>query len=184
MAFLNAFVALLGYYAAAALVDRPSVGRLKLQQYGFLVTGTLFCLCGYLKDSISNVWLISMYLGSSFFGQCGPNCTTFLIPAEVFPTEKRTMCHGFSAAAGKIGALVAAIMFNYLSESGMFLISGYCSFLAWFITYLTIPETVTLDLHQLDKKWRLTQAGEQHDYDGAANDPKHMSTLERWSMYR
>ena len=73
VALLNAFVSLLGYYAAAALVDRPKIGRLKLQQYGFLLTGTLFCLCGYLRENISTVWLVIMYLGSSFFGQVSPS---------------------------------------------------------------------------------------------------------------
>lgn len=86
---LNAFIALLGYYAAAAIVDDPDVGRLALQQTGFIITGTLFVLCGCLNDRISSTWLVVMYFGSSFFGQCGPNCTTFLIPAEVFPTSKR-----------------------------------------------------------------------------------------------
>jgi hypothetical protein len=125
-----------------------------------------------------------MYFGSSFFGQCGPNCTTFLIPAEIFPTEMRTMCHGISAACGKIGALIAAIVFNHLSESGMFLISGYCSFLAWLVTWITIPESATLDLHQIDQKWRLALAGKVHDYRGAANDFRHMSTWERWNLGR
>ena len=182
VALLNAFIALIGYYAAAALVDKPSVGRLKLQQYGFLVTGTLFCLCGYLRDQLSTFWLVVMYFGSSFFGQCGPNCTTFLIPAEIFPTEMRTMCHGISAAAGKLGALTAAIMFNYLTESGMFLVSGYCSFLACLVTFLTIPESSTLDLHELDKKWILTLSGRMDEYRGDANDFRHMSTWERCTM--
>lgn len=39
---LNAFVALLGYYAAAAIVDDPDCGRLTLQQTSFIITGTLF----------------------------------------------------------------------------------------------------------------------------------------------
>ena len=84
---INAFVALLGYYAAAMIVDKPTIGRLRLQQTGFVITGTLFLICGFLSESLSSTTLVIIYLGSSFFGQCGPNCTTFLIPAEVFPTE-------------------------------------------------------------------------------------------------
>lgn len=86
-AAINAFVALLGYYAAALIVDNPIVGRLRLQQTGFIITGTLFLICGFLSEHLSSTTLVVIYLGSSFFGQCGPNCTTFLIPAEVFPTE-------------------------------------------------------------------------------------------------
>ena len=84
---INAFVALLGYYAAALIVDKPTIGRLRLQQTGFVITGTLFLICGFLSEHLSSTTLVIIYLGSSFFGQCGPNCTTFLIPAEVFPTE-------------------------------------------------------------------------------------------------
>eukprot|EP00984_Skeletonema_dohrnii_P026992 scaffold16422_cov78-Skeletonema_dohrnii-CCMP3373.AAC.1 len=84
---INAFVALLGYYAAAMIVDKPTIGRLRLQQTGFVITGTLFLICGFLSEHLSSTTLVIIYLGSSFFGQCGPNCTTFLIPAEVFPTE-------------------------------------------------------------------------------------------------
>ena len=87
-ATLNAFVALLGYYCAAALIDE--VGRVRLQQYGFLLTGFLFCCCGFFYDKLPTNWLVAMYFGSSFFGQCGPNATTFVIPAEIFPTGMRT----------------------------------------------------------------------------------------------
>eukprot|EP00978_Attheya_sp_CCMP212_P026790 scaffold88801_cov55-Attheya_sp.AAC.5 len=149
-ATLNALVALLGYFVAALIIDKPVVGRLRLQQWG-----------------------------SSFFGQCGPNATTFLIPAEIFPTEMRTMCHGISASAGKVGALIAAILFNYVSGVQMFLISGYASFAASFITFLAIPETSTLDLYEIDRRWRMIIDGRKMDYDGPANNPEHLSFYER-----
>jgi hypothetical protein len=80
-AALNAFVALLGYIGAAILLDHPQAGRLRLQQYGFLVTGALFVGCGFFHDKLSSGWLILMYFASSFVGQLGPNATTFLIPS-------------------------------------------------------------------------------------------------------
>jgi MFS family permease len=176
---LNALVALLGYFVAALIVDKPAVGRLRLQQWGFLFTGFLFCACGIFYNKLSNSSLVVMYLGSSFFGQCGPNATTFLIPAEIFPTEMRTMCHGISASAGKVGALIAAILFNYVSGVQMFLISGYASFAACFITFVAIPETSTLDLYEIDRRWRMIIDGRKMDYDGPANNPEHLSFYER-----
>jgi MFS family permease len=176
---INAFVALMGYYAAAAVIDDPDVGRLTLQQVGFIITGTLFLLCGSLSDRLSSTWLVIIYFGSSFFGQCGPNCTTFLIPAEIFPTEMRTMCHGISASAGKLGALIASILFNFITEKQLFLFSGYASFIACCITFMTIPETTTLDLYEIDKQWRMILDGKKFDYEGPANDPKHLSFYER-----
>jgi hypothetical protein len=66
---INAFVALLGYYVAAAIIDDPDIGRLTLQQIGFIITGTLFLLCGCLSDRLPSTWLVIIYFGSSFFGQ-------------------------------------------------------------------------------------------------------------------
>lgn len=176
---INAFVALLGYYVAAAIIDDPDVGRLTLQQLGFIISGTLFLICGCLNERLSSTWLVIIYFGSSFFGQCGPNCTTFLIPAEIFPTEMRTTCHGMSASAGKLGALIASIMFNFVSEKGLFLFSGYASFIACCITFMTIPETTTLDLYEIDKQWRMILDGKKFEYEGPASDPKHLSFYER-----
>ena len=42
----------------------------------------------------------------SFFGQWGPNATTWLLPSELFPTETRAMSHGLAAATGKVRCFV------------------------------------------------------------------------------
>lgn len=52
-----------------------------------------------------------LYCLANFFQNFGPNVTTFVIPAEVFPTRYRATGHGFSAACGKLGAIVAQIIF-------------------------------------------------------------------------
>jgi len=178
-ATLNSAVALAGYLGAAAIIDHPSVGRRGLQQWGFLLTGGLFVGVGFLYDNLSNGVLMTMYLGSSFFGQLGPNATTFLIPAEIFPTEMRTTCHGIAAASGKVGALFAAIMFNYVGDLDMFLLSGYASFAACAVTFWTIPETTGLDLYEVDRKWRMTLDGRKGEYEGDANHRKYLSFFER-----
>lgn len=87
------------------------------------------------------------------------------------------MCHGISASAGKLGALIAAILFNYVGEKDLFLFSGYASFAASLITFVTIPETTTLDLHEIDKQWHKVLCDER--YEGPASDPKHLSFYER-----
>ncbi|GAO18177.1 hypothetical protein UVI_02037090 [Ustilaginoidea virens] len=40
----------------------------------------------------------------------GANTLTFIIPAEIFPTCYRCTCHGISAAAGKLGSIVAVLL--------------------------------------------------------------------------
>ncbi|MDG6974424.1 MAG: MFS transporter, partial [Nitrososphaerota archaeon] len=47
----------------------------------------------------------------------GPNTTTFVIPAEVYPTARRTTGHGISAAAGKTGAAITTFFFPALLVS-------------------------------------------------------------------
>ena len=64
----------------------------------------------------------AMYFLSSFFNQFGPNAVTFLVAAEVFPTPIRATAHGFSAAMGKLGALTAAVMYNYITIEQRFYI--------------------------------------------------------------
>ncbi|KAL7580292.1 hypothetical protein ACA910_013022 [Epithemia clementina (nom. ined.)] len=181
-ATLNAAVAFLGYIVAAFLVDIPAIGRRRLQQWGLVATGILFVVCGFLLDrmsSSSSSWLVvSLYFGTSFFGQVGPNCTTFLIPAEIFPTEIRTVCHGIAAASGKLGALFAAIIFNYTqSDLDMFLLSGYASLVAGAVTFWTIPESLGLPLEELDQKWK--SMIENKPYHGPANQAKYLSVYER-----
>lgn len=47
----------------------------------------------------------------------GPNATTFIYPAELFPTRFRATGHGISAAAGKLGAIIA-LAFDPLRQRG------------------------------------------------------------------
>ena len=52
--------------------------------------------------------MITAYALSFFFSNLGPNTTTYVLSAETFPTEIRATCHGLSAAAGKLGAVIGA----------------------------------------------------------------------------
>ncbi|MCL7035170.1 hypothetical protein MKW94_007882 [Papaver nudicaule] len=58
-----------------------------------------------------------MYALTFFFANFGPNSTTFVVPAEIFPARLRSTCHGISAAAGKAGAIVGAFGFLYAAQS-------------------------------------------------------------------
>lgn len=50
----------------------------------------------------------------------GPNCTTFLVAAEVYPASIRATAHGVSAAVGKLGALAPTILYNYIGNQTKF----------------------------------------------------------------
>lgn len=47
----------------------------------------------------------------------GANATTYIIPAILFPVHQRGTCHGISAAAGKLGAILGAQTIVFLQVS-------------------------------------------------------------------
>lgn len=47
----------------------------------------------------------------------GANTLTFIIPAEIFPTCYRCTCHGISAAAGKLGSMIAVLVVFGINEA-------------------------------------------------------------------
>lgn len=189
---LNSFIALLGYYAAGFVIDKPWMGRIRLTTFGFFMTFLLFLLCGLLFDTLStpeNVWALQLlYYSSSFFGQFGPNCTLWLLPSEVFPTEVRTFMHGISATLGKLGALIATILFTYggpggtaMSTPSVFLVCAACGAIGLVITALFIPDVTTMNLTATDERFRYIISPElsEHDYHGEAVNPKYLSLYER-----
>ena len=48
---------------------------------------------------------------ANFFQNFGPNTTTFVLPGEAFPTRYRSTAYGISAASGKLGAVIAQIIY-------------------------------------------------------------------------
>jgi len=57
---------------------------------------------------------------SSFWIQFGPNSTPFLVAAEVYPALIRATAHGISAAIGKLGPLIATVLYNYIGSRTKF----------------------------------------------------------------
>ena len=61
-------------------------------------------------------WFQGLYYLSTFFQQFGPNCTTWLVAGENFPTAVRTTNHGLAAAWGKAGAIIASVWIFTLTD--------------------------------------------------------------------
>jgi len=180
---LNNTVALIGYYFAAFTVDRAWMGRKRMQAMGFTFMFILFLICAADYDGLTTPGGIHafqfLYYFSSFWGQFGPNTTTWLLPAELAPTEVRSMCHGFSAAVGKAGALVAGVIFNLVDNRGKFWISAFCGLGGAILTWILIADTTGLDLREGDKRWLFILDGVHDTYGGEAVNPKHLSLFER-----
>ncbi|THU66519.1 hypothetical protein C4D60_Mb05t15000 [Musa balbisiana] len=106
-----------GYWFTVALIE--IMGRFRIQVMGFLMM-TVFMLglaIPYHHWTTHHIGFVIMYGFTFFFANFGPNSTTFIVPAEIFPARLRSTCHGISAAAGKAGAIVGAFGFLYAAQS-------------------------------------------------------------------
>jgi hypothetical protein len=120
-----------------------------------------------------------MYFLSSFFNQFGPNCVTFLVAAEVYPTSIRATAHGFSAACGKLGALLASVVYNDIGTQTKFYFVPWFGLAGMLVTFLFLPDTTGLDLKEQERRWMYLRQGREHEYHGIAVHPKHLSVWER-----
>ncbi|KAK3403969.1 hypothetical protein EUGRSUZ_K00323 [Eucalyptus grandis] len=101
-----------GYWFTVFLIEK--IGRFYIQLIGFFMMSVFMLIIGIKYTDLSDpakhqTGLFALLYGLTFFfANFGPNSTTFVLPAELFPTRVRSTCHAMSAAAGKAGALVAA----------------------------------------------------------------------------
>ncbi len=150
-----ALAAVPGYIASILLIDR--VGHRRLQMLGFGIMALSFGLIALwphvTREALPFLLLYSM---SFFFTEFGPNCTTFVMPAEVFPTGARATGHGLAAGIGKLGAFLGTFLFPFISQAGglkgaMLFASGV-SLLGLILTQLTLPEPSGRSLEVLSRE--------------------------------
>ncbi|GAB4828467.1 Inorganic phosphate transporter [Ancistrocladus abbreviatus] len=173
MAKLQAIIAICstipGYWATVCLIER--VGRVKIQIMGFLfMAAGMFAIGGlYSRHDCSQLCNDrKMILGfkflyglTFFFSNFGPNTTTFIVPAELFPARFRSTCHGIAGAAGKIGALIGSVGFlgafkscyekghtQKIAMTAVLLIMGGISLVGAVVTHLFTPETAGRSLEE------------------------------------
>ncbi|KAI4349400.1 hypothetical protein L6164_009992 [Bauhinia variegata] len=108
-----------GYWFTVAFID--IIGRFAIQLMGFFfMTVFMFALAipyNHWTHKDNRIGFVVMYSLTFFFANFGPNATTFVVPAEIFPARFRSTCHGISSASGKLGAIVGAFGFLYLAQN-------------------------------------------------------------------
>ncbi|MGC1584849.1 MAG: MFS transporter [Rhodomicrobium sp.] len=90
---------------------------------------------------------------SYFFTEFGPNSTTVVYPAEIFPVKARTTGHGIAAGTGKVGGFIGVFLFPILmSWKGLVAAeatAAIVSVLGVIVTLTMLPETKGRSLEEL-----------------------------------
>lgn len=159
-----------GYWFTVFFIDK--IGRFAIQLMGFFfMTVFMFALAipyhhWTLKDN--RIGFVIMYSLTFFFANFGPNATTFVVPAEIFPARLRSTCHGISAAAGKAGAMIGAFGFLYAAQPtdrkkadagypagigvrNSLIVLGCVNFLGMAFTFL-VPESKGKSLEEMSRE--------------------------------
>ncbi|KAL2429284.1 Repressible high-affinity phosphate permease [Exophiala dermatitidis] len=131
------------------------LNRVKLQKFGFLVLAALFIALGTVFITIQREGAIAivLYVVGQLAFNFGPNSTTYILPAELFPTRYRATCHGISAASGKLGSILVQVFSAYYkfgsSSPGadqtkrygtILVVFSACMFLGAAVTHFWVPE--------------------------------------------
>ncbi|KAL2312110.1 putative inorganic phosphate transporter C8E4.01c [Schizosaccharomyces pombe] len=141
-----------GYWFNVFLVE--ILGRKWIQLQGFVITGLMFAILAGRWNDISTGGRFACFVIAQLFSNFGPNSTTFIYPAEVFPARVRGTAHGVSAALGKCGAILASLLFNFLTGvigygNVMWIFCG-CMWGGILFTLL-LPETKGRDADEIDR---------------------------------
>ncbi|XP_057471218.1 low affinity inorganic phosphate transporter 4-like [Actinidia eriantha] len=146
-----------GYWFTVLFIE--SIGRYYIQLVGFFMMSVFMLIMGlkyeYLKEREHRYIFAVLYGLTFFFANFGPNSTTFVLPAELFPTRLRSTCHAISAASGKAGALVGAFGVQSYTLSGKpskirraMMVLAFTNLLGFFCTFL-VTETKGRSLEEI-----------------------------------
>ncbi len=108
--YVNIFV-MFGAFASIFAIDK--MDSIKLQKIGFIFSFLglfIISISFFAQNNILNLILgFSGFILFNFFINFGPGITTYLLPAQLYPTEIRATGHGFAAGSAKLGAFLGTI---------------------------------------------------------------------------
>ena len=164
----NLIVVLAGYLPGyfITILTIEWLGRKKIQMFGFAVNAVLFLVLALRYPQLQNdapaFFTVFVLLNLSF--NFGANATTFIIPAEIFPSRVRATAHGVAAASGKIGAIISSLGFSALASptsigaTGVFWIYLGVSVAGLIVTVFLVDETKGFDPDAEDRQEMLEQS--------------------------
>ncbi|KAL2344682.1 hypothetical protein Fmac_005967 [Flemingia macrophylla] len=172
-----------GYFFSVYFIDKW--GRVKIQIMGFFFMALAFFAIGipyYFywtegdHDDRHNGFMV-LYGLAFFFANFGPNTTTFIVPAELFPARFRSTCHGISGAIGKIGAIIGSVGFLWASHkkgdgegyrngigmtASLIILGGVC-IAGMVVTYFFTRETMGISLEENEVESEAHEVQEYHN---------------------
>lgn len=114
----------------------PRFGRVHMQIFGFLGMALamlllLFAALHSVRESLYEGWIWAGFILFNVTMNMGPNSTTFVLPAELFPTQLRASGAGFAASTAKVGATAGVFCLPLVrtywgTPTVMLLMAGVC----------------------------------------------------------
>ncbi|TQV95934.1 phosphate transporter [Cordyceps javanica] len=112
----------------------------------FIITGGVYYSVH--RDNAAAATVVCVAI-CHFLFNFGANTLTFIIPAEIFPTCYRCTCHGISAAAGKLGSIVAVLVVfginkaykSHTRQGLIFLLFGSVAVVGAFFSWAYLPDS-------------------------------------------
>jgi MFS family permease len=139
---------LVGFVGAASLIDR--IGRRPLQIGGFIGMAVALATLAFVGKSPASALLLGLFAGFQFASNAGPNTTTWIVPAELFPTRLRATGQGSATAFSRIGAVVGVLALPIAAASfGLrptLLAVAVASVIGAVATAFLLPETANRSL--------------------------------------
>ncbi|MGH9069622.1 MAG: MFS transporter [Acidimicrobiales bacterium] len=140
---LLALVTLAGMTLAALVIDH--LGRRLLQIAGFVGMAASLVLVGIVGTHPSVLLLLAVFAGFQLSANLGPNTTTWIVPAELFPTRLRATGQGSATAFSRLGAMLGVLLLpTGVAAFGLaitlYLVAAV-SILGAILTLLLLPET-------------------------------------------
>ncbi len=147
--------AVAGYVAAFMTCDK--LGRKFIQILGFVMMAVTFGLIGLIPALSTMVVPFILVFGISyFFTEFGPNVTTFILAAELYPVNLRTTGHGISAGLGKFGAFLGVFLFPVIGATlgfrGSLLLSSGLAVLGVIVTAIFVNEPAGKSLEEAGRE--------------------------------
>jgi len=139
-AFTDIF-SIIGLVISFFIIDK--IGRLKTQQFGFIgviIAMILLAISGFSTGSIAVTFVFAGFMLYNTSANAGPFPTTYIIAAEIFPTEIRGSAQGFSSAMAKLGAALGTFSLPILIQYGgkgiaMCFLAGLMGIALWITTH-------------------------------------------------